>query len=517
MRPFPPLPLLLLVLLATGPLPAQRELIVRWTGRAHVPPDATARTLSPSLGIDLLRFPTAARAAAARKQLATSPAVLAVEPDRKVRFRNDPNDPRYDQQATLVRAGFPRAWQQTTGGRTADGRPIVVAILDAGFDEDHEDLRENVWTNPGEIPGDFVDNDGNGLTDDTRGWNFAGNSADHPPHLHGTGVAGILGARGNNGRGVSGTNWDVQLMLLSVSRVSEIILAYEYVLDQRRRYNASGGREGAFVVATNASFGVEGAHCREYPVWAGLYDELGQQGILTAASTANRSWDVDANGDMPTTCTSEFLLGVTNVNEDDRLYRSSGFGRSSVDLAAPGEGSLTTRPGGGYGTFGSTSAAAPLVSGAIALLYALPDPALGQRALDDPAGAARLVRDAVLGGVTPAPALRFRTVTGGILNVGESLHLLSQALGTTLLDGLSVESVAPNPAADRATLRTNALLLSPEARVRLTDVTGRNFGRRVTAAAGGGLTITVGDLPAGWYAGELTDRGRSARFRLLVH
>ncbi|NJO87455.1 MAG: hypothetical protein HC821_05720 [Lewinella sp.] len=169
---------------------------------------------------------------------------------------------------------------------------------------------------------------------------------------------GILGARGNNAIGIAGTSWATRLMVFRIQEISDIIAAYDYVLEQRRLWQSSGGQAGALVVATNASFGLEGRFCREFPVWGNMYEALGQAGVLSVASAANRAWNVDDFGDMPTTCTSEFLLGVANSDENDLLFRSSAWGPVSIDLAAPGQGSYTTRTNGTYG--GSVTLAQPL-------------------------------------------------------------------------------------------------------------------------------------------------------------
>ncbi len=501
-------------------LTAQTELIVRWTdARAARPvPNAEARWLSRRLGIELLTFPDPGAADRAYKQLATHRQVVAFSFNRPVDPRRDPNDPNYGpEQENLRRAGFDRAWELTTGGTTSDGKEIVVAILDDGFDTSHPDLRGNLWENPAEIPGDFIDNDGNGLIDDRYGWNFNENRAGFTASFHGTQVAGILSARGNNANGGSGTNWDVKTMLFSIRTVADIIASYEYVLDQRTKYNDSNGRAGAFVVATNASFGVEGVNCDQFPVWRDLYDDLGAVGVLTAGSTANRSWDVDLNGDTPTTCPSDFLIGVTNVGPDDRLWRSAGFGRQNVDLAAPGEGSWTTLPSAAYGTFGSTSAAAPYVTGAIALLYATPLPAWTELMNNDPAGAARLARRVLLEGVNSQADLMNRTVTGGILDVAESQRLLAEALDSQLGTGFGIESLRPNPADVSVRIVTTSLVLGSAVEIVLTDRLGRRQPVSWQSDAPGSATVSVAHLPRGWYLVSVIDGERAAHSPLVVH
>jgi subtilisin family serine protease len=376
------------------------------------------------------------------------PEVRAAQFDYTIAPRATPNDPEYGRQWGLERIGAPQVWNYTTGGLTARGDTIVVAILDDGFDPTHVDLKHNIWNNRFEIAGDGIDNDKNGYVDDVLGWSFINNSNVHPKSAHGTSVAGIVGAQGNNNIGVSGVNWNVKMMLLSTSRVSEIIKAYEYVIEQRRRYNETQGAQGAFVVATNASFGQERRFCTEQPVWGMMYDLLGAVGVLTGAGTVNRDFNVEETGDMPTTCTSDFILTCLNITPDNRVSSSTGFGKVSIDLGAPGDGSYSTKTANGYGSFNSNSAAAPHLTGAIALLYALPCEALAADALTRPAETARNIRNAILQGVEPLADLQNKTGTGGVLNVFRSLEQLQNQCGAKTGD-LSIVKLFPNPADDQ--------------------------------------------------------------------
>ena len=202
---------------------------------------------------------------------------------------------------------MPDAWDNyTTGGTSALGDEIVIAIIDDGFDLDHEDL--NFWQNDNEIP-NGVDDDNNGYIDDFEGWNAYNQTGNIPADDHGTHVSGIAAALGNNGKGISGVNWNTQVMPIAGSSDNEAIVieAYSYVLEMCARYNETNGQEGAFVVVTNASFGVNQGDPDDFPIWCGLYDELGSEGILNCAATANHNWNIDQVGDVPTACTSNFL------------------------------------------------------------------------------------------------------------------------------------------------------------------------------------------------------------------
>lgn len=365
-------------------------------------------------------------------------AVVQVQLNHLVTQRARPDDPRYDDQWHHLNLGqlngvsgadhnVEPAWDVTTGGVTVNGDTIVVAVLDDGADLDHEDLVANLWRNNDEIPNNGLDDDNNGYIDDYFGIDTDGNDNDPnagPSDNHGTPVAGIVGARGNNGIGVSGMNWSVKIMAIRngfLTAESEVLSAYLYALETRMAYDASGGEEGAYVVATNASWGRDFGDVDDSPIWCGLYDELGAAGILSAGATINGNVNVDEDGDLPTNCPSDYLIGVTNLNTSDVKVAGAGFGSTSIDLGAFGEDVFTTDNGNGYGYFGGTSAATPQVAGAIALLYAAPCDAFGELLAVDPAAAAILVREIILETARPNASLEGITVTGGRLDVGAAM------------------------------------------------------------------------------------------------
>ena len=485
------------------------SIIVQWADQntqvKHVKHYVDRRWLAERLNIELLSFSDHGTAQDALKRIQLSGKAVAAQMNAVVHLRSTPNDPLYSRQTdNFSRAGFTSAWAVTTGGLSTTNKEIVVAVLDDGFDVEHEDLTGALWMNPGELPEDGIDNDDNGFIDDVNGWNFVEGNGKFPPTTHGTQVLGLLGAEGNNGIGISGTNWRSSIMLLrNVTTIAQTIEAYEYVRQQRDLWNRTDGEQGAFVVATNASFGIEGATCTDYPVWATMYEELGKVGILTAAATANRRWDVDIHGDMPTDCPSDYLITVANANTTDGLFRNSAFGRISIDLVAPGEGSYSTLTGSRYGSFGSTSAAAPYVTGAIALLYATDCNSFDDLTRRDPAAAARYVRSVILSGVRPSPLLAFRTATGGVVDVAASqTEILEQC------DALEGEvdlkiTLSPNPTSDRVVLKTNILALSTDVQVTLRDALGRVVLQPipdVTSVAPLTLAFDVSTLPVGYYS-----------------
>jgi hypothetical protein len=346
-----------------------------------------------------------------------------------------PNDPFFNQQWALNNTGqtggtadadidAPEAWDIATSGLTATGDQIVVAIIDGGFDLAHQDL--DFWKNTEEIPSNSIDDDSNGYIDDYNGWNSSSHSGTITSASHGTHVAGIAGARGNNGIGISGVNWGVKLMVVQAYSTTEAttVESYGYVLEQRARYNESNGLHGAFVVATNSSFGINSGQPWNYPLWCAMYDSLGAQGILSAAATANASVNVDIEGDMPTACPSNYLITVTNTTSIDTRNSGAAFGPTTIDLGAPGTDVYSTLPGDTYGSNTGTSMASPHVAGAIGLMYAVACPTFVAACKTNPGPMALQMKQYLLDGVDPIAALAGITVTGGRLNAFHAIQQL---------------------------------------------------------------------------------------------
>ncbi len=382
--------------------------------------------------------------------LVRHPMIAAIQENAEIEFRKTPNDENFPLQWGLEFIGLDKFWETNTGGMTENGDTIVVAVLDEGFDISHEDLSENVWINRAEIPDDDIDNDNNGYVDDIHGWNFIENTPRHAISQHGQSVAGIIGARGNNGIGVTGINWNIKLMLFTILSVSDIIAAYDYIIEQRDLYNQSFGTEGAFVVATNASFGSNGQFCEEQPIWGGMYDRMGRVGVLTGAGTANGNWDVDLVGDMPTTCPSDFIITTLNINQDGQKHAGSAFGSISIDIGSPGENSYTTKPFDLYGAFGKNSAAAPHLTGVIGLLYSVPCQQFAKDALVNPMETALYVRNVILEGVRRQESLKGITVTGGSLDIANSLDIVDADCNSTIGE-LQIKKIFPNPSRGQIT------------------------------------------------------------------
>lgn len=394
------------------------------------------RVISQRLGIYLIKFDfSRIHERHLLDQLRADRQVRTAQFDHILINRAEPNDPELFSQWQWLNNGqtggildadidADQAWNITQGGVTANGDTIVVAIIDDGLDYFHEDIADNVWINHHEIPGNGIDDDNNGYTDDIYGWNAYDDTPQVWGDNHGLNVAGMIGAVGNNQIGISGINWHVKLMtIVGGSPESSAIASYAYALEQRIQYNESNGEKGAFVVATNSSWGIDFGQPADAPLWCAFYDTLGAHGILSAGATANLNIDIDVTGDLPTSCPSEYLFSVTALNHNNERTFSA-FGLTQVDFGAPGEDVFTTRRNNGYGTSSGTSFASPVTAGLVALLYAAPCPGFADLANSDPSAAALYVRDIIFQGVEPIPGLASTIRFGGSLNAGNSMELM---------------------------------------------------------------------------------------------
>ena len=228
--------------------------------------------------------------------------ILVAQKNHRVTSRaNIPDDTFYDNQWQYFQTNdkdidAEEAWDITTGGTTMNGNVIVASVLDDGIDLNHDDFGDNLWTNEAEIPNNDIDDDNNGYIDDYLGWSIVSNSDNITGGGHGTPVAGIVGAQGNNNNGVTGVNWDVKVMIIKNNfntNEADVIEAYSYALEARILYNSTDGAEGAFVVSTNASWGIDFGDPADAPLWCALYDTLGENGILSCGATINGNQNVD--------------------------------------------------------------------------------------------------------------------------------------------------------------------------------------------------------------------------------
>ena len=401
--------------------------------------------------------------------------VLLVQFNHYVEERLNPNDPFLTNQwhhsdASDNDIDSELAWDITTGGLTQNGDEIVVCVIEGGGSNyNHTDLIANHWTNSGEIPGNGIDDDANGYIDDFNGWNPVTLNDNVGSGGHGTAVSGMIGAKGNNSIGGVGVNWDVKIMQVGLGSLTEsnVISSYEYAYDMRNLYNTTGGAQGAFVVATNASWGIDNANPSSYPVWCAYYDALGAVGILNCGATANNNVNVDVVGDMPTGCSSDYMVAVTATNSSD-VRTFSGYGVTTIDLGAPGESVYLPSGSSGYSSTSGTSFASPCVAGAIALMYSAPCSDLANLALANPQAAADLVRTYLFQGVDPVANLATEVATGGRLNVFNSINLLLGNCGP--LPPCEPATIALNP-----TCYYNEISSNVESGIELTISLTENF------------------------------------------
>lgn len=399
------------------------------------------KTLSQTLNIHLVSFPEYIPARLVLSEIRDWDEILIAQVNHQLSPRTTfPNDSFFNvQQWSLNNTGqfggtpdadidAPEAWDVTTGGLTAQGDTIVIAVIDGGFDLYHPDL--HFFKNRLDIPGNGWDDDGNGYVDDFDGWNSITSTGEvHTTGAtanHGTHVAGIAAARGNNAIGISGVNWNAQVMPIKSSDnvESEVVEAYAYALDMRRAYNNSGGSAGAFVVVTNASFGVDEADPADFPLWCGMYDSLGAAGVLSAGATMNLNLDVDVTGDVPTACASDYLVAVTNTTNNDSKFGGAAYGDTTIDIGAPGTSIYSTIGGGNYISFTGTSMASPHVAGAIALLFSAACPDLIADYKANPGATALLFREFLLNGADSLANLTGLVATDGRLNLYNSVQLV---------------------------------------------------------------------------------------------
>lgn len=311
-----------------------------------------------------------------------------------------PSDPLLDQQWALAAdgpLGAPAAWSRTTGAGA------VVAVLDTGADMTHPDLQGALWTNPGEVPGNGVDDDGDGWVDDVHGIDLVNHDSDpSDDEGHGTHVAGIIAARAGDDEGGAGLAPGAQVMLVKVlddhraGTASNLAKGIEYALARGARIlNTSVNGDDTSVELRAALAAATAA------------------GATVVASAGNDGRDIDAAPSYPASYPDLSLLTVAAEGEGGALAPFSNRGLAAVDVAAPGENILSTANGGGYELRSGTSMAAPFASATLALMASarpdLPGPALRAALL------ASARRTSLLGGLLGAGALDAAGAVAAIL------------------------------------------------------------------------------------------------------
>ena len=351
------------------------------------------------------------------------PGVLHAEPDFALTTASVlPDDPLLAQQWSLYNIG--QEIEERTGTAGADigashawalstgSREIVVAIIDTGMDYQHPDLVDNLWINP--TPGSESDceelsEDQPCYVDDLHGWNFAQRNDAHPWGTpdpmddvgHGTHLAGIIGATGNNSLGISGINWQVRLMPLKFmddrgrGRISDAIAAINYAVDR-----------GAHII--NASYLYEGETTSLFERRA--LDRAAEAGVLVVAPAGNTGDDIGERNRYPARHVINNLLAVTATDNRDQLAEYASYDAASIHMGAPGSSILSTGLDEGYDYRSGTSQSVALVSGAAALLWSLHPESSGQE-----------IREHLLQTLHPLDDLTNTTLFGGRLDLAAAM------------------------------------------------------------------------------------------------
>lgn len=280
-----------------------------------------------------------------------------------------------------------KAWTLTKGSRK-----VVIAVIDTGIDYNHPDLKENMWTNPGEVAGNGKDDDGNGYIDDVYGWNAqADNGNPMDGNAHGTHCAGTIGARHNNGIGVAGVMSDVSLMAVKFlsdsgsGSLTDAVEAIDYATKMNVDIMSNSWGGGGFSQALEDS--IKAAKNR---------------GILFVAAAGNDGTNNDSAPHYPSNYQVDNVISVAAHTNGDSLASFTCYGKRTVHVAAPGHNILSTTPNNGYKVFSGTSMATPHVSGVLGLLVA-------QSGRQD----VKQIRERLMATTVPGPAYRRTTISGG--------------------------------------------------------------------------------------------------------
>jgi subtilisin family serine protease len=334
-----------------------------------------------------------------------SPAVEYVEPNYVVSaIATTPNDPSFGSLWGMARLRATEAWDFSTGNTN-----LVVAVIDTGVYRSHEDLAANIWSNPVEVV-NGKDDDGNGYIDDVYGWDFVNNDNDpSDDHGHGTHCAGTIAGVGNNGLGVAGVNWRLKVVGLKFLNSSGngytdgAISALEYC-------KAMG------IKISNNSYG-SSESSQAFRDAIAAYPEH-----MFVAAAGNSAANNDVSPNYPSSYDLDNIIAVAAINSSGSLAYFSSYGRTSVDIAAPGVDITSTFKDGpsSYKTWSGTSMATPHVAGAVALLWGLDRNRPGSD-----------VKDAILSGCRSNSALANLVLTSGDLDLAGAFAAFTNTASRT--------------------------------------------------------------------------------------
>ena len=444
---------------------AEQELIIRFvTEPGKKAPPAIAATIHRAVGASvrkdysgkglagtqLVALPPGLSVEEGIARYANNPAVLSVQPNYRIDLMAIPDDPGFSLQWGLLNTGNTGglasadisavpAWDTTTGSSR-----IVIAIPDTGIDLTHPDLAGNIWINPHEIAGNGIDDDGNGCIDDIYGWDFVNNDQ-YPAddHGHGTHVAGIIGAVGNNTMGTTGVMWDVQILPLKVIGAG----GYGYESDAIEAI-LYAREAGAHIVSI--SWGSSG----ESPA---LRDAIERFPGLVVCAAGNSARDSDLYPVYPASYPSGNIISVTATDENDELAPFANYGMQTVDIAAPGVGIYSTAPGSGYAARSGTSMAVPFIAGVAGLI-------LSEHDVSDPS----YLIDILTESSDHLSSLEGRVSSGGRVNAQNAL--LRAAAGSGITPSPTPTIPSPSPTVTVTSLPTPVL---PDDRPQIAPQIGR--------------------------------------------
>ncbi len=317
-----------------------------------------------------------------------------------------PNDAKYSQLFGMHNEGqtggtadadidAPEAWAIETG-RDQDHYGPTLAVIDTGIDYTHPDLAGNMWTNPGEIPGDGIDNDNNGVIDDVHGYNaYADNGDPKDGHGHGSHCAGTIGGQGNNGLGVVGVNHNANMMAIKIfsdqgrTSAAAIVKGIQYSTKMGARITGNSWGGGGRSEAIRSAFA-------ESPA-------------MHFAAAGNSGSNNEVRPHYPSNYDLDNIIAVAANDHNDNLARFSCYGETTVDISAPGVNIVSTVPG-GYDSYSGTSMATPHAAG-VGLLVATANPGISNEEL----------RSRILEGGDEKPQLAGKVATGARLNAHGAL------------------------------------------------------------------------------------------------
>ena len=372
----------------------------------HTAIGATVTQEFAELGWQHVRLPEGLSVKDAIARYKQSGDVAEAQPNFVYRISLTPNDTQFNSLYGMTKINAPAAWEITTGSPS-----VVVAIIDTGMNFNHEDLIDNLWTNAGEIAGNGIDDDANGFVDDVNGYNFVtpgGNNADD--NSHGSHCAGTIGAVGNNGKGVAGVNWNVKMMGIKThdgaagaSTSLRVIGAYNYVTMMKNR--------GVNIRVTSNSYGGAPEAAAYDQATKDAIDAAGRADILNVFAAGNDNFNNDQTPTYPGSYNSPSILTVAASDSNDNKASFSSYGLTTVDVAAPGVGILSTVLNQAYGSKSGTSMATPHTAGAAALLAAA-----------NPALSAASLKATLMNTVDPFAVWSGKTVTGGRIDVLQAIQ-----------------------------------------------------------------------------------------------